>query len=76
MMKKGTRTADAAAEAANAVKEAYCKRTAPSADEVQAMRYCFRLMRRDWKLLLLAYVSLILAAAGESSVPLLYGKVQ
>jgi len=75
MMKKGTRTADAAAEAANAVKEAYCKRTAPSADEVQAMRYCFRLMRRDWKLLLLAYVSLILAAAGESSVPLLYGKV-
>ena len=32
------------------------------------------MMRPDWHCLLLAYVSLLVAAAGEAVVPLLYGK--
>ena len=74
--KKGAKSAaDEAADAANEVKIEYCKRTDPPKEEVKSMHYCMRLMSRDVHLLALAYTSLIIAAAGESAVPYLYGKV-
>lgn len=72
---KASSEEEEAADSANLVKQAYLKRTSPGRRETKSLRYCAGLMRADWKLLLLAYVSLIFAAAGESSVPLLYGKV-
>lgn len=67
--------ADEAADAAKQVKTAYLKRTDPPKEEVRSMRYCMQLMSLDAHLLAVAYISLIVAAAGESAVPYLYGKV-
>ena len=51
----------------------YVESTEPK--ETRPVAYILRLMRPDWHLLLLAYSSLIVAAAGDATVPLLYGRV-
>ena len=66
-------TAEDAADAASAAKQRYIKASEPA--EVNAIAVIYRMMLPDAHLLLLAYISLGLAAFGESLVPLLYGQV-
>ena len=42
---------------------------------MKSVRFMLAMMRPDAHLLALAYASLIIAAAGEATVPLLYGRV-
>ena len=63
--------AESAADASAEMKKAYVKSTEPQ--EVQTVRLMLSMMAPDAHLLLLAYTSLIIAAAGESVVPWLYG---
>eukprot|EP00900_Chrysochromulina_parva_P009996 jgi/Chrpa1/18999/Chrysochromulina_OHIO_Genome00006674-RA len=65
--------AELAAEQSAAIKKQYLEATEPK--NMPTLRLLFSLMAPDTHLLALAYVSLILAAAGESLVPLLYGLV-
>ena len=55
------------------VKRAYLKDTMPEVPSVS--RHFLRLMRPDAHLLAFAGVSLVVAAAGESTVPFMYGRV-
>ena len=53
------------------VKRAYLRRTTPKASSVLLLAW--RIFRPDFPLLLVGYISLVIAAAGEALVPLLYG---
>ena len=61
-----------AEDPASSIKSEYLERTSPP---VKTLRFTFGLMGPDGPLLCFAYSALIVAAAGESVVPLLYGKV-
>ena len=65
--------AEKAAEAAEEQKQLYMKKTTP--ESVRTLRFIMRMIAPDWVLLSWAYFSLILAALGESLVPMLYGQV-
>lgn len=68
-----TSAAEMAAAAAAKHKESYIRRTTPEVRNT--LGFIFRMLGPDWHLLLWAYFSLVLAALGESLVPMLYGQV-
>ena len=62
-----------AEDPAEAAKKAYLERTNPK--KVRSIRSILRMTRPDWHLMAFAYASLTVAAAGDTSIPFLYGQL-
>ena len=71
--KSGTDKAKEKEDPAEAARKAYLERTNPKM--VRSIRSIFRMTRPDWHLMAFAYASLTVAAAGDTSIPFLYGQL-
>ena len=62
-----------AEDPAETAKKAYLERTQP--EKIRSVRAILAMVRPDWHLLVFAYASLVVAAAGDTTIPFLYGQL-
>ena len=62
-----------AEDPAETAKKAYLERTQP--DDIRSVRAIMAMVKPDWHLLIFAYASLVVAAAGDTTIPFLYGQL-
>jgi len=62
-----------AGDPAETAKKAYLERTQP--EKIRSVRAILAMVRSDWHLLVFAYASLVVAAAGDTTIPFLYGQL-
>jgi ATP-binding cassette subfamily B (MDR/TAP) protein 9 len=58
---------------AETAKKVYLERTQP--EGIQSVRAIMAMVKPDWHLLVFAYASLVVAAAGDTTIPFLYGQL-